>query len=99
MHVCEITLKKFRQNGSPTARGKKNEQAKPVLLRRKVEVKEIKGSVRLAVCAEGLEILKKSGGLAKFLKDREDKKLSSRLLRLKRKIHGEPKVESTEASA
>jgi ribosomal protein L28 len=95
-HLCEITRKRYRRNGLPPSPGKKSEKRKPELLKRKIEVKELKGFVRLSVSPEGLELLKKSGGLAKFLKDREEKKLSTKLVRLKHKLYGKPKQEEKE---
>ena len=92
--ICEITKKKI-PHISNLPEGEKGDPKshRRLLLKRKVKVPEIKGTVSLKVTAEGLKEVNAAGGLAKYLKDADDKKLSTRLLRLKRKIHGEPKPE------
>lgn len=73
--ICEITRKK--------AKSLKEGEKRPNLLKRSIEVPELKGSVRLRVSSEGMEVLKKTGGLVNFLKERDEKKLSPKLYHLK----------------
>ena len=70
---CEITCK----------RPAKAEGPKPSLLKRKIDVPELKTSIRLRVSEEGLNVLKEKGGLKAFLKDRNEKNLSQKLMRVK----------------
>jgi ribosomal protein L28 len=96
--ICEITRKKVRHFSNLSEEQKKGIKApQRQLLKRKIVLPEVKGSVNLKVSDQGLELIKKAGGLAAFLKDRADNKLSSELLKLKRKIHGEPKKEEKPA--
>lgn len=92
--VCEITRKRVPHFSNLPEDNRPDVKAyRRVLLKRKVKVPEVQGSVNLWVTEEGLKQVKEAGGLAKFLKDRDDKKLTPKLLKLKRKIHGEPKVD------
>lgn len=77
MRLCEITMTK---EGRPEA-GKR-----PDLLHRKIEVPELKTSIRLKISSAGLKLLDEAGGLAKFLAERDEKKLSSKLSGLKQKL-------------
>ncbi|PIR26037.1 MAG: hypothetical protein COV43_03365 [Deltaproteobacteria bacterium CG11_big_fil_rev_8_21_14_0_20_42_23] len=86
-NVCEITRKK-----SPKAEAGK----KSVLQKRKIELPEFKTAYRLHVSEEGLKVLKDKGGLASFLKEQDEKKLSAKLQRVKRK-HGLVKQEEKKA--
>jgi ribosomal protein L28 len=92
--ICEITRKKIPHLQNIAGEQKPDPKAyQRALLKRNIKVPEIKGSVNLKVSEEGLKLIKEAGGLSKFLKDRDDKKLSPRLLKLKRRIYGEPKPE------
>lgn len=92
--ICEITRKKIPHFSNLADELKKDPKSyRRVLLKRKIKVLEVNGSISLKISEEGAKLLKETGGLAKFLKDRDDKKLSPRLLKLKRKIHGEPEPE------
>lgn len=92
--ICEITRKKIPHFQNISGEQKPDPKAyQRTLLKRNIKVPEIKGSVNLKVSEEGLKLIKEAGGLSKFLKDRDDKKLSPRLLKLKRRIYGEPKPE------
>lgn len=98
--VCEITRKRVPHFSNLPEDNRPDVKAyRRVLLKRKVKVPEVQGSVNLWVTEEGLKQVKEAGGLAKFLKDRDDKKLTPKLLKLKRKIHGEPKPEKPAEAA
>ena len=98
--ICEITRKRVSHfSNLPEADRPDPKAYRRVLLKRKIKVPEIKGAVNLWVTDEGLKQVKTAGGLAKFLKDRDDKKLNTKLLKLKRRIHGEPKAETPEADS
>lgn len=89
--ICEITRKRIPHFSNLPEEARKNPKSyRRVLLKRKIKVPEINGSINIKISEEGLSLIKKAGGLASFLKARSDNKLSPRLLRLKRKIHGEP---------
>ncbi len=89
MRICEITLKKGQ-----TSEGQK----RPDLLNRKIEVPDLKRTVRLKVSAAGIEALKAAGGVTKFLEEREEKKLTPKLRKLKAKLieAGKIKVKAPE---
>jgi ribosomal protein L28 len=96
--ICEITRKRIPHFSNLPADQKKDSKVRyRQILKRKIKVPEIKGSINLKVSIEGLELVKKAGGLAAFLKDRADNKLSPQLLKIKRKIYGEPKKEEKPA--
>ncbi len=97
--ICEISRKRVSHfSNLPEADRPDPKAYRRILLKRKVKVPEIKGAVNLWVTEAGLKEVKSAGGLAKFLKDRDDKKLTPKLLKLKRKIHGEPKSETPAAA-
>ncbi|MDX1387257.1 MAG: hypothetical protein R3257_06670 [bacterium] len=92
--ICEITRKKIPHLKNMSGEQKADPKAyQRVLLKRNIKIPEIKASINLKVSEEGLKMLQEAGGLSQFLKDRDDKKLSPRLLKLKRRIHGEPEPE------
>lgn len=93
--ICEITRKKVPHfNNLPEEEQKKDSKLRyRRILKHKFKVPEANGTINLKVSLEGMEIIKKAGGLAAFLKNRADSKLSPVLLKLKRKIYGEPKKE------
>lgn len=93
--ICEITRKKVSHfNNLPEEEQKKDSKLRHRrILKHKFKVPEANGTINLKVSLEGMEIVKKAGGLAAFLKNRADSKLSPDLLKLKRKIYGEPKKE------
>ena len=95
MRLCEVTLKKEKIEGA--AAGSK----RPGILHRRVEVPELKSSVRLKVSTEGMEAIKTAGGLVKFLEQRDEKKLSKKLRLLKQKLlaEGVIKVPESEKAA
>ena len=77
MHLCEITLKRDQ-----TPEGQKS----PDLLNRKIEVPDLKTSVRLRISSTGIKVLEEAGGITKFLEAREEKKLLPKLIKLKQKL-------------
>lgn len=101
--ICEITGKRVPHFSNLSEEEKKSGKVpQRRILKRKIKVPEANGTINLHVSEQGMEILKKAGGLSAFLKIRVDNKLSPQLLKLKRKIHGEPKEEkaaSAEAAA
>lgn len=75
---CEVTKKR----PAPTTEGKK-----PSLLKRKLEVKELKESIRLRVSEAGLKAVKDAGGLVGFIKAQgETVKLTPKLEDLRKKL-------------
>lgn len=68
--ICEITRKRIPHAGN-LAEGQKPEK----LFKRNLEIKEIKDKVRLRVSNAGLEIIKKAGGLAKFVSQQPEEQL------------------------
>lgn len=84
MNICEITLKKDQ-----TPEGQK----RPDVLNRKIEVSELKSTVRLKMSVAGLKALKEVGGITQFLTERDEKKLSPKLLKLKNKLIAAGKIE------
>jgi ribosomal protein L28 len=98
--ICEITRKKVPHFSNLSAEEKKGIKApQRRLLKRKIKVPEANKTINIHVSETGMEILKKAGGMSAFLKSRADNKLSPQLLKLKRKIHGEPKAEKPAAEA
>ncbi len=92
MNICEITLKRDQ-----TPEGQK----RPDVLNRKIEVSELKSTVRLKVSVAGLKALEAAGGITKFLTERDETKLSPKLLKLKNKLlaAGKIKVKQEEPEA
>jgi bis(5'-nucleosyl)-tetraphosphatase (symmetrical) len=97
--ICEITRKKVPHfNNLPEEEQKKVSKLQyRRILKHKFKVPEANGTINLKISLEGMEMVKKAGGLAAFLKNREDRKLSPHLLKLKRKIYGLPAAASAEA--
>lgn len=79
---CEVTLKKQ----APKNNSEENKNKKPLILKRKIEIKELKESVRLRLSEEGLKALSEAGGIAGYLKANLDKKLSQKLEAIKNKL-------------
>jgi ribosomal protein L28 len=76
MKTCEVTRK----------RGQKIEGKRPDLLSRKIEIPELKSSLRLKLSAEGAKVIKDAGGVTKFLQDQEEAKLSPKLAKLRAQL-------------
>ncbi|MCB1215324.1 MAG: hypothetical protein KDK66_07595 [Deltaproteobacteria bacterium] len=98
--LCDITRKRIPhpsniEDNSPLLAAKNARY----YLKRTLKVPEASGKINLWVSEEGMELVKKAGGLSSFLKDREDNKLIPKLLKLKRQIHGEPKPEQVEEAS
>ncbi|MCP5468664.1 MAG: hypothetical protein H7A32_05285 [Deltaproteobacteria bacterium] len=70
--ICEITRKRVPH----THNLGEGEQADK-LLKRKIEIKEIKDAVRLKVSKQGLERIKQAGGLGKWISQQSEEQLKN----------------------
>lgn len=77
--ICDITGKKAQKLSNGTKR--------PDILKRKIEVPELKESIRLRLSSHGLKVLEESGGLVAYLKKNAAKKVSPKLETLKRRLN------------
>ncbi len=76
MKTCEVTRKKAQAT----------EGKRPDILSRRVDVPELKSKLRLKLSAEGIKIIKDAGGIAKYLADIDEAKLSTKLKALRAKL-------------
>lgn len=92
--LCDITRKRIPHPSNIDQDSPWQDAKSPrYYLKRSLKVPEAKTKLNLWLSQEGLELVKKAGGLSAFLKDREDSRLIPKLLKLKRQIHGEPQAE------
>lgn len=82
--LCDITGKKAQKLSNGTKR--------PDILKRKIEVPELKESIRLRLSSHGLKVLEESGGVVAYLKKNPAKKVSPKLETLKRRLHIGPEI-------
>lgn len=87
--LCDVTGKKSQKliNGAK----------RPDLLKRKIDVPELKESIRLSLSSHGLKVLEEAGGIVKYLKKDPAKKCSPKLEALKVRLNirvEEPKKEA-----
>lgn len=89
--LCDITGKKAQKLGNGTKR--------PDILKRRIEVPEVKESIRLRLSSSGLKILEESGGVVGYLKKNPAKKVSPKLETLKRRLNIGPEIPKEAESA